>query len=147
MGTLADFMNQLTDAQGRTPDQALVNAMCLSVAADGEVTNEELEQALGMAMDLPGLKGKPQGEVEKYVERAFQQLKADGMERCMVNVAKTLATPEEREHAFTLAAAVQYIDGGISEQENEFLAAFRDYLDIDPDRADAILADIEKHLK
>lgn len=147
MGALGEFMNRLTDLQGRTADQALVNAMCLSIAADGEVSSEELEQALGMAMDLPGLKGKPQPEVEKYVERAFHLLKADGMDTSMLNVAKTLTASDEREHAFSLAAAVQYIDGQISDQENDFLAAFRDVLEIDPDRADALIAEIERHLK
>jgi tellurite resistance protein len=146
MAGFSELVKRITDTAGRTPEQALVNAMCLSIASDGEVTDEELEQALGMAMDLPGLAGKQQDEVEGYVARAFDQLKSEGMDTCMKNVARMLEG-DERMHAFTLAAAVQYIDGKITDQENDFLAAFRDMLEIEPDRADAIIADIEKDLK
>ncbi len=146
MAGFGNILKRITDTAGRSPEQALVNAMCLSIAADGEVTDEELEQALGLAIDLPGLAGKSQDDALAYVARAFDQLKTDGMDTCMLNVAKMLDAGE-RVHAFRLAAAVQYIDGQITSQENEFLAAFRDVLEIDPDEADEIIADLGKDLK
>jgi tellurite resistance protein len=146
MGSISDFFQRFKHLDAQGPEQALVDAMCLSVCADGEVTDHELMRAQELASQLPGLRGQPQETIDGYLERSFSALRLDGFDGVMKNVARTLREPAQREEAFTLAALVQYADGRIEEVENQFLAALRDAFQIAPDRADAIVADVEKQL-
>lgn len=145
--TIGEFMAEMGDLAARGPDHMMVSAICLSMCADGEVSDVELLRAREILSDLPGLKGESAEAIEEHMVRAFAAIRADGMDTCMANVARTLKDPKQREEAFTLAALVQYVDHDIDEQENEFLAAFRDVLELPAERADEIVADVEAHLQ
>src|SRR5688500_226238 len=138
MGIFGDFM--ATKHRADCDTRALVSSLCMSICSDGEVTDEEVDHALSIAMELPGVRGHGQEEVEGLLEEAFQALQQHGLDVCMVEVARALPDPQTREEAFALAALIQYADGKITEGEDDFLAAFRDVLEIESARADAILA-------
>jgi len=126
-------------------DDAILDAITLSACADG-VSKEELTALLRMARQLPTLEGKSLSEIDARVHAAFARVEADGLEGRLAKLTKDSFDDVARRRIFCAAAVVQYADGRVSDQENEFLLDLADALGLDDMRTQEILAEIEAEL-
>ena len=134
---------------GATPKAdagTLVDTMVLMLAADGKKKAGELEEATAIAARLPAFKGKPETDAQKAVEASLAAIKKEGRKGRLQSLAKRLTASDDREDAFRLAAAVRFADAEVADEEDDLLVSLRDALQIDVDRAETLLADVESRL-
>ncbi len=122
---------------------ALFEIMFLMISADGIVADEEFEV----------LRGVVRGLTDNAIRTAYiDKLMADCKERYAAGrdvrleaIAPILKEdPALVEAGFSLAAAIAFADSEIQDEENELINRIAEVLDIDSDRADALLAQLEK---
>src|SRR5260221_9172793 len=94
----------------------------MSIASDGEVTDEEMKLTVGIAKDLPPFAGKPIAEVEASVGEAFERFASDGRAARMEALRAASLDPEARREVLMAAALVMLADGGIGKDEEAFTA-------------------------
>ena len=126
-------------------DDAILDAIALSACADG-VTNDELVAILRIARQLPTLRDLPPPEVDARVHASFGRLESAGFKGRLEALAKEKLDDATRRRMFCAAAIVQYADGHVSSQENEFLLDLADALGLDDARVAALVAEIEREL-
>lgn len=136
----------LGGAPPRAETGALVDTLVLMLAADGKKKPGELEEAVAIAAHLPGARGRPADEVQKWVEDSLAAIRVDGRKGRLDSLAQRLSKITDREDAFRLAAALRFADGEVADEEDQMLSALRDALHIDADRADVIIEDVESRL-
>lgn len=145
----ADLMGKVPSLEGRSAseevDDAILDAITISACADG-VSKEELTALLRMARQLPTLAGKSLPEIDARVHAAFERVEADGLEGRLAKLGEASFDDVARRRIFCAAAVVQYADGQVSSQENEFLLDLADVLGLDDAGVKEILAEIEAEL-
>jgi tellurite resistance protein len=145
----ADLMGKVPSLEGRSAseevDDAILDAITISACADG-VTKEELTALLRMARQLPTLEGKSLPDIDARVHAAFERVETDGLEGRLAALGKASFDDVAKRRIFCAAAVVQYADGQVSSQENEFLLDLADALGLDDARVKEILAEIEAEL-
>ncbi|MBS2013100.1 MAG: TerB family tellurite resistance protein [Deltaproteobacteria bacterium] len=145
----ADLLGKVPSLEGRSAteevDDAILDAITLSACADG-VNRAELAALLRMARQLPTLEGRPHPEIDARVHAAFARVEADGLEGRLAGLAKASFDDDARRRIFCAAAVVQYADGLVTNEENEFLLDLADVLGLDDMRVQEILAEIEAEL-
>lgn len=138
MGLLSRyFSDELSDAH-----QALVDAICLSILADGEVSREGEEVAVNVVTELTEMDSD---DASGLVRNSFKRIKADP-DDVLHTVADKLTTQEEIVGVFFAAAWVQYLDGEISTEEDSFLYTLADVLGLDEEEVEDILAEVEENI-
>ena len=146
----ADLIAKVPTLEGRSAseevDDAILDAITLSACADG-VSKEELTALLRMARQLPTLEGKPLPEIDARVHAAFERVETDGLEGRLAKLGKSTFDDNARRRIFCAAAVVQYADGQVTNQENEFLLDLADVLGLDEARVREILSEIEAELE
>ena len=145
----AELLGKIPTLDGRSAteevDDAILDAITLSACADG-VSKEELTALLRMARQLPTLEGKSLPEIDARVHAAFARVEADGLEGRLAKLANDSFDDVARRRIFCAAAVVQYADGRVTDQENEFLLDLADVLGLDDMRTQEILAENEAEL-
>lgn len=126
-------------------DDAVLDAIALSVCADG-VTQEELEALTRMARELPSLEGRSDADVEASVRAAFERIHRDGLEGRLRALGEADLDADARRRVFCAATIVQYADGHVTNEENEFLLDLADVLGLDEVKVREIVAEIEREL-
>ncbi len=121
----------------------LAETMFLMMTADGKVTDAERTAILGAIRGLTdGL--LHDGTIKVLLEGFARMVAADGREVRLQAVAQQLASrPSEAENAFALAAAVALADDEVAEEERELVEKLAAWFGIKPERAAAILAQVE----
>ena len=126
-------------------DDAILDAIALSACADG-VTNVELVAMLRLARELPSLRGLPPAEVDVRVHASFDRITNEGLTARLAALGKATTDPATRRRMFAAAAVVQYADGLVTNEENEFLLDLADTLGLDDASVAGIIAEIEREL-
>lgn len=130
------------DPESERRFEALFEAMFLMVVADGNVADEEREVLRGATRTLTDNAIRT-----AHVEKLFEACKArvkEGVDARIDAIAEVLTEDAAlSESAFSLAAAIAFADSEIQDQENELINQLADSLDIDPDRADELLNQLE----
>jgi tellurite resistance protein len=126
-------------------DDAILDAIALSACADG-VTNVELVALLRLARELPTLRGRPPEEVDARVHASFDRLSRDGLQARLEAIGKAPTDAATRRRMFAAAAVVQYADGLVTNEENEFLLDLADALGLEDAKVAEIIAEIEQEL-
>jgi len=92
---------------------AVLDAIVLVVAADGEVTEREMDLALAVARDLPSLAGV--GELDRKLGEAFERFVDEGSAARLA----AMGAPERdaRVEILLAACAAAAIDGPVVEDE------------------------------
>jgi tellurite resistance protein len=122
----------------------LAETMFLMMAADGKLTADELDAVRG------GVRGLTDdvlrtGTITVMLENYQRRLAADGRDERLRQIAEAIADEgSEAESAFALAAAVALADDEVSEEENAFINQLAGWFGINPERASAILDQIEE---
>lgn len=124
----------------------LVDTLVLMLAADGKSKAGEREEAVAIVAHLPGAKGRQVDEMQKWVDDSLAAIRVEGRKGRLESIAQRLTRSTDREDAFRLAAALRFADGEVADEEDQMLAALRDALHIDADRADVLVDDVESRL-
>jgi tellurite resistance protein len=123
--------------------EALVEAMFLMMAADGQLAAEEREVLKGAVRELTQNKLRS-AQIEQLVEDCTARLAADGQAKRLAAITEVLAPePIVAEAAFVLSAAMAFADSEIADAENDLLNEFAEKLGIDADRANGLLDELE----
>lgn len=131
------------DAEALALFDAAFEAMFIMLSADGNVTNEERDVLRGAIRELTA-NALRTTQIDKMCDDAAARLKEHGAKARLEAVAKLLKTERvAAEAAFVLAAAMAFADNEIADEENETLNEFADLLDIDTDRANELLDQLE----
>ncbi len=93
---------------------AVLDAIVMVVAADGEVTDREMQLALTAARDLPSLAGhKP--ELERRLGEAFERFVDEGSDARLAAMGRL--GPNERLEVVLAAAVAAAVDGPPTDDE------------------------------
>jgi tellurite resistance protein len=143
---MTDAADLVAKVLGDLPiDDAILDAIALSACADG-VSNAELVAILRLARELPTLRGRPPEEVDARVHASFDRLTAEGLTGRLEALGKAPIDAATRRRMFAAAAVVQYADGLVTNEENEFLLDLADALKLDDAQVAEIIAEIEREL-
>jgi len=121
----------------------LAETMFLMMAADGKLTPDEHDAVRG------GVRGLTDdvlrvGTINVMLENYQRRLKAEGRDERLRQIAESISEQaSEAESAFALAAAVALADDDVAEEENAFINQLANWFGISPERAAAILDQIE----
>ncbi|HEY8078258.1 MAG TPA: TerB family tellurite resistance protein [Labilithrix sp.] len=126
-------------------DDAVLDAIALSACADG-VVKEEMDAMRRMARELPSSRSLDEAAIEARIEASFARIHDDGLDARLEAIANAALDDDTRKRMFTAAAIVQYADGHVTNEENEFLLDLADALGLDEARVRAIVSEIEKQL-
>ena len=117
--------------------RAVVDTICLSVASDGYITEEEQEAAIQiLTRDL----AVTSEEAEDLATRAFSRIQTNGLDATMAAIAEAVPAPGDRLALLKAAAVLQSVDDHLRpHQENDFLYRLAAVLDVEHDEVDAIV--------
>jgi uncharacterized tellurite resistance protein B-like protein len=141
MGFLSNLFGELSDPDAT--HRAIIDLLCLSIAADGEVAPEEEALAAAFLSDM--LNTDDQGAADT-IHDTFARIRDDGFEPTLASAASHLLLDEHREAAFLVAAWVQYADGRIHPAEDSFLQAVADALQLPEALAQEMINYVEANL-
>ena len=126
-------------------DDTVLDAIVLSACADG-MDKTELDALTRMARELPSLAGKDEATVAERVQESFARVERDGLEGRLKALAETPMDDATRHRIFCAAAVIQYADGHVTNEENEFLLDLADVLGLDETAVREIVLEIERSL-
>jgi tellurite resistance protein len=116
----------------------------LVMAVDGKIDAPERDAMRGAVRGLTD-SVLHDGTIDVMMETYAKALAAEGREARLRRVAEQLADhPSEAEGAFSLAAAVALADDEVTEEERRLVSQLAAWFGIAPDRADAILNQLEE---
>lgn len=131
------------DHDARRRFEALFEAMYLMVEADGEVSEVERDVLRGAVRGLTD-NAVRSVHIEKLIEGCRERAK-DGTKVRLAAIAPTLKEdPALVEAAFSLSAAIAFADQDIKDGENELINDLADALDLDGERAEQLLNQLEQ---
>ena len=126
---------------------AILEAMFLMAAVDGEVAEDEAGQlaaSVQAIVDTSG--GRVNLDLEPVLEELAADLKRDGWKARLDTLATRLISDESRSFAFRLAAAVAFVDDHVVHAEAAAIDALAAALGLDPDDSQRILAEVQDEL-
>jgi hypothetical protein len=134
-------------APGGSPrDIAFVDAMVYAVAAKGELTDEDASAVAEAIAELPAFTNADDDALEALVDASLDRLEKGGWDAVLANLAAALPGAEDREHAFSLAVAVQDAAGEVDESEEEYISQLAAAFEYTDEQAQAIVDAVEAHL-
>jgi tellurite resistance protein len=116
-----------------TPHEALIYIMVTTSAADGRITDLELQEISELVGRLPVFSGFSAVSIPALAQDCVKLLGEDdgmGLDR-MLDTVKQCLTPPLYETAYALAVEVAAVDLVAEQEELRFLEMMRDTLDID----------------
>jgi len=123
-------------------DDAVLDAIVLSACADG-MSKTELEALEQMAKELPSLAGKDEGTILDRIRTSFERIEQEGLEGRLKTLAHESMDALSRRRIFTAATVIQYADGHVTNEENEFLLDLADVLKLDASIVREVVDEIE----
>jgi uncharacterized tellurite resistance protein B-like protein len=132
------------DDEAKAFFDAVAEAMFLMISADGTVAESERLVLRGALRELTGGMMRS-AAIEAMIDRFAAALAAEGQEKRLDAICALLRDrTEAAEAAFVLTAAVAFADDEIADAENDILNALAEKLNIDGDRAEDLLDELEQ---
>lgn len=128
----------------------LMEGLCLSVAADGEVHPAELSAMHIIAAAIPGI---PADKVRRWMDRLVRraaeiQVNGDDGEGVQGLGDHMRDEPlRAKEEVFALATLVQYVDGELSESEEDFSNSLAQALGLTLEQAQSVIDSVENAIE
>jgi len=119
------------------PLDAVLDAIVLVVAADGEVTDREMELAIAAARDLPSL-ASSRDDLERLVGEAFERFVDEGTDARLA--AMGAPDRDARIEILLAAAAAAAIDGPLVEGEIACVRRIGEAIGAGEDELERVLA-------
>lgn len=130
------------DPDAKNRFEALFEVMYLMVTADGVIADTERDVLRGAVRGLTQ-HGVRTAHIEKLFDRCGELAK-QGRGTRLAAIAPTLKEdPALSEAAFSLAAALAFADSEIADSENELINEIADALELDAERAEQLLNQLE----
>lgn len=126
-------------------DDAVLDAVVLSSCADG-VTRSELDALSRMARELPSLRDASDDEVAARVRASFDRIEAAGLEESLRALGDAGKDEEAKRQIFSAAVIIQYADGHVTKEENEFLLDLADVLGLSETKVRELVSSVEREL-
>lgn len=117
---------------------ALVYAMVVGAAADGSVSDSELETIRGIVEHLPVFADFERGNLDQVAAAAAEMLTEDDGVDTAIDLIKSGLTERLRPTAYALACDIVAADGKATQEELQYLQMLRYGLDVDRLTAAAI---------
>jgi tellurite resistance protein len=131
------------DPDAKKRFEALFEAMYLMVVVDGEVADSEREVLRGAVRGLTDNSVRT-AHIEKLFERMGELVK-QGVNQRIAAIAPILKEdPALTEAAFSLASAIAFADSEIKDEENDLINNLAEALELDPERAEELLNQLEE---
>lgn len=130
------------DADAARRFDALFEAMFLMIAADGTVDDAEFEVLRGAVRGLTD-NAMRTAHIDKMMADCKKRLEQGKAARLEAIAPILKEDPALTEAAFSLAAAIAFADSEIQDEENELINELAEALDIDGDRAEELLSQLE----
>lgn len=145
MENAAEWLAKVLPAAGL--DEAVLDAIVLSSCADG-LLKGELATVTPLAGALPSLRDSGREVVDARVRAAFERVETAGLEETLRALGDTMKAKSDdaKKQIFTAAVIVQYADGHLTNEENEFLLDLADVLGLDGNHVRKIKSEIEAAL-
>ncbi len=121
-------MAQLTQLD---PPEALVCTMVLVAAADGGMTDREIDVMAGQVQTLPAFRDFSSEQLDIATEAAVELLNEEDGLRHAARLIRTALSPRLRETAYALACEVVAADDVAGQQSLEMLAFVQAELNLD----------------
>jgi len=121
------------------PIEAYLDCLLMAAAADRELHDEELATIIGFVLTRPELSGLDEDHLNRYIQDRLRRFAAGGTARRLEELVDELVDDVQRENAYGLAVALCLADGDLAPEEQAFLSALRQTLDIDDARADHVV--------
>ena len=132
------------DDEAKAFFDAVAEAMFLMIAADGTISDSERIVLRGALRELTGGMMRS-AAIEAMIDQFSATLAAEGQEKRIDAICALLRDrTDAAEAAFVLTAAVAFADDEIADAENDILNALAEKLNIDGDRAEALLDELEQ---
>jgi hypothetical protein len=139
MGILHTVLDELFPKGLALSATQALDAACVSLLSDGEVSDEEVRWLVSFVADLPGDVG------EAGVKDALARLNTHGgLEPALKALVSGLSDTTQREQAFAIATAVQHADDEVRPGEDDLLIVLAEVFNLDDGRANEILAVTEQ---
>lgn len=133
------------DDEARALFDATFEAMFIMLCADGIANHDEKEVLRGAMRELTAGVVRS-AQIETMAVDAAKKIQAEGMKTRLKAVSQTLKkTPLAAEAAFVLAAVMAFADEEVADAENELLNDFAIHLNVNADRANELLDELERH--
>lgn len=142
----ADYTDRF--AAYTTPESvypALIDAMCLSAWADGEVAEEEHQTIIDVIAGLPAYYGY-EDEAASAAQESFARIDSYGWDAILEETINALYDTQQAEDAFVMAAMIQYADGEVDSYEDSFLWDFGGRMGLEPGQMEQLMAEAEDHM-
>jgi uncharacterized tellurite resistance protein B-like protein len=123
--------------------QSLIDILCLSIAADGQIDKIEQDQAVSFVSEMLEVSDE---RAASAVAASFERMRQHGLDATLVRAASQIHLEEHREAAFLAATWVQYADNEIRPEEDLFLQAAADALQIDDAQAQEMINYVEAQI-
>lgn len=117
--------------------KAIMTIVMAAVAADGEVSDEEVSRLRSMCARSPIFASNAKEEDDAVIDfaiKAVNQLKGDAIKK-----AAEALKPELRETAFAFATEMVMADGTVGQEEEAFIGQLTSTLGISNDLAKAVI--------
>lgn len=141
MGFLSNLFGDVADPD--TIHQSLIDILCLSIASDGKIDQAEQKQAIHFVSEMLG--ASPE-RATSAVGASFERMRQQGLDATLVQAAAQIHLEEHREAAFLAATWIQYADNQIRPEEDLFLQAAADALQIDDAHAQEMINYVESQI-
>jgi tellurite resistance protein len=122
---------------------ACFEGMYLMLSADGSIGPEERDLLRGAIRELTA-NAVRSAQIDKMCEQAAERYATEGQAKRLDDISVILKSDRvAAEAAFVLAAAMAFADNEVADEENDLLNEFADKLDIDTDRANELLDQLQ----
>lgn len=132
MGVLTDLFEEvtLTDIQ-----QAIIDATCLAILADGKITADEEQHAIASIAALLECEAT---QAATLAQQSFARIEGDA-EGVLATLADRAQGSQEVEAVFMAAAYIAFQGGGLFLDEEAFLIRLAGVLNLSEDETDYLL--------
>ena len=129
----------------RQVQRAVIDALALSLMADGSAHQAELSQGVGFIVGLTQLDAE---QAQALLAESMARVVASPDRAALISsIAQRLPDVASREAALFAAAFVQYVDGQISEQEDALIADLAQAFGLDEDAVARLIEEVELQLE
>jgi hypothetical protein len=134
MGLFDSLLGGQTAQQGFTKQEAFLAIMLISVAADGNVSNDEIAEIAVRSKRMQSLKQMSNDQLGSTIRKLVDQAKSQGIPAILKKTVEALPA-ELRPTAFAVAADLMLGDGSVQGNEMKALELLQQSLEVPNDLA------------
>jgi uncharacterized tellurite resistance protein B-like protein len=140
MGFLTNLYSRISGLD--VPQRAAVDAVCLSVVSDGEMSDEEHETSVAYIAEMLDISDE---DAAKTVDHVFERIEEEGADAVLASIAERLSDHESRRLVFLAAAFIQHLVGHLDDGEDDLLDQLAAAFDLSDEDVEELLGLAEEN--